>query len=82
MSVSISSVLIPAATLGAMGLFFGALLAVSSKLFHVEQDPRIGEVTDALPGANCGGCGHSGCDGVADALFKRGAQPSGCSACS
>ena len=44
MSVSISSVLIPAATLGAMGLFFGALLAVSSKLFHVEQDPRIGEV--------------------------------------
>ena len=32
-------------------LFFGALLAVSSKLFHVAQDPRIGEVTDTLPGA-------------------------------
>lgn len=78
MSVSISSVLIPAATLGAMGLFFGALLAVSSKLFHVEQDPRIGEVTDALPGANCGGCGYAGCANLAEAIVAGKAPVSSC----
>ena len=33
MSVSISSVLIPAATLGAMGLFFGALLGIAVGYF-------------------------------------------------
>ncbi len=26
--------------------------------FRVEEDPRIGEVQEALPGANCGNCGY------------------------
>ncbi len=76
--MSISSVLIPAATLGAMGLFFGALLAVSSKVFHVEQDPRIAQITDVLPGANCGGCGYAGCANLASAIVEGTAAVSTC----
>ena len=51
------SIIAPVVALGAMGLFFGLLLAVSSKIFHVEQDERLPQITEVLPGANCGGCG-------------------------
>ena len=48
------------AILGGMGLVFGLVLAVASKVFAVETDPRLEELTEALPGANCGGCGKNG----------------------
>ena len=43
-------------TLGGLGLAFGILLAVASKVFHVEVDPKITQIKEALPGANCGAC--------------------------
>lgn len=55
--------------LGIMGAVFGALLALAAKIFHVEQDPRLGEIRSALAGANCGGCGYAGCDGYAAAVL-------------
>ena len=76
--MTIGSVLIPAGVLGAMGLFFGAVLAVSSKVFHVEQDPRIAEITDLLPGANCGGCGFAGCSNCAAAIAAGEAPVTAC----
>lgn len=56
--------------LGALGASGAALLYAVSKKFHVEEDPRIGEVQEALPGANCGGCGFPGCGGFASACAK------------
>ncbi len=52
------------------GLGFAAsiLLAAASKIFFVEEDPRIVKVLGALPGANCGGCGYAGCEGYATAV--------------
>ena len=50
----------------------GFLLAVASKYLAVEEDPRVGEVTSMLPGANCGGCGFAGCSGMADSLVNGG----------
>ena len=44
-----------------MGREVAALLA---------QSLRVGAVLEALPGANCGGCGYPGCSGMADALVK------------
>jgi Na+-translocating ferredoxin:NAD+ oxidoreductase RNF subunit RnfB len=41
-----------------------------SQKFKVDEDPRIAEVQEALPGANCGGCGYPGCAGFADACVK------------
>lgn len=56
--------------LGAIALVASVVLYVCAKKFAVEEDPRIGQVLEALPGANCGGCGFPGCSGMADALVK------------
>ena len=56
--------------LGAIALIAAIVLYAASKKFAVEEDPRIGQVLEALPGANCGGCGFPGCSGMADALVK------------
>ena len=50
----------------------GLLLAVASKYLAVKEDPRVGEVTKLLPGANCGGCGFPGCSGMADSIVNGG----------
>ena len=49
---------------------FGLVLAVAGKKFAVEEDPRIGEITNLLPGANCGGCGYAGCGALANAIVS------------
>lgn len=56
--------------LGGIGLIAAIVLFVCSKKFAVYEDPRIGQVNELLPGANCGGCGFAGCGGMADALVK------------
>ncbi|MBQ3748817.1 MAG: ferredoxin, partial [Kiritimatiellae bacterium] len=48
-----------------IGFVAALALAVSDRYLSVKEDPRIGMLTAALPGANCGGCGFPGCDGYA-----------------
>jgi len=64
--------------LSGLGLLFAVLLAIGSKAFHVEIDPREEEVLWALPGANCGGCGYPGCAGFAAAVISGEAAVDGC----
>ena len=40
-----------------LGGVFGLVLSIASKVFEVKSDPRLAEILDSLPGANCGGCG-------------------------
>lgn len=56
--------------LGGIALIAAVVLYVCSKKFAVKEDPRLAIVSEALPGANCGGCGFPGCSGLADALVK------------
>ena len=56
--------------LGTIALVASGILFVVSKKFAVEEDPRLAKVAEALPGANCGGCGFPGCSGMADALVR------------
>ena len=56
--------------LGGLGLLFGAVLAIASKVFYVETDPRLDKLNECLPGANCGGCGYAGCGGYAEAVLN------------
>ncbi len=65
-----NSILIAVIVLGAIGLIAAVVLYVCSKRFAVFEDPRIAQVNELLPGANCGGCGFAGCGGMADALVK------------
>ncbi len=64
-----------------LGGGLGIALAVASKVFATETDPRLEEVRALLPGANCGGCAFSGCDAMAQALLKGEKLPSACHAC-
>jgi len=63
-------ILIPILTLGALGLIFGVGLAIASKRFAVQVDPRLEKVHGLLPGSNCGVCGGAGCFGFAQDLLS------------
>ena len=63
-------ILIAIGILGGLGLIFGLVLAAASKVFYVETDPRLDQLNECLPGANCGGCGFAGCGAYAEAVLK------------
>lgn len=59
-------------SLSAIGLISAMVLYFVAQKFKVVEDPRIGEVEEALPAANCGGCGFAGCRNFAEALVTKG----------
>ena len=65
-------------TLGGIGVILGASLAFASKQFAVEVDPRVEQILDILPGANCGGCGYAGCSAYAEAIVREGVDTNLC----
>ena len=62
----------------ALGAVSGTILGMASKVFYVWEDPRIAEVEDCLAGANCGGCGFTGCAACAAAIVEGRAPASAC----
>ena len=62
----ITSILI----LAVLGFAVAIMLGFASKIFYVEEDPKVEAVIEALPGANCGGCGYAGCEGYAIAVVN------------
>lgn len=73
-----TTVLYAVATLGSLALLFGVLIAVASKKLWVWEDPRIDDVTNMLPGNNCGACGQAGCRAFAEKVIAGGIQPASC----
>ncbi|MCQ2592399.1 MAG: RnfABCDGE type electron transport complex subunit B [Treponema sp.] len=61
-----------------IAFLLGVLLGLFKKIFHVDTDPKVQKVRDALSGANCGGCGFAGCDAFAGAVVKDEAPTDGC----
>ena len=57
-------------TLCVLGVLCALILYFVAQKFKVIEDPRIDTVTEALPGANCGGCGYTGCRAFAETLVK------------
>ncbi|HPT77751.1 MAG TPA: RnfABCDGE type electron transport complex subunit B [Candidatus Atribacteria bacterium] len=74
----VEQLLLPVVSLGGLGLLFGVALGFAAKKFAVEKDPRIDMVREVLPGANCGGCGYPGCDGLASAIVEGKAPVKAC----
>lgn len=66
------------ASMGGIAAILAAGLGVASRAFEVEVDPRVEEVNEELPGANCGACGYAGCDAFAEAVVEGEAPVSGC----
>ena len=61
-----------------LGLFFAAVIAIAYKKLRVYEDPRIDQVEEMLPHANCGACGQPGCRAFAEKLVEGEVKPSKC----
>jgi electron transport complex protein RnfB len=72
------NILYAALSLGVLGIIFGTALGYASDKFAIEVDPRVPKVREALPGANCGGCGFPGCDAFSEAVVNGEAKVNGC----
>ena len=72
------NIVLPVLSIGGLGVVFGAGLGIAGEVFKVEEDPKIGEILEVLPGANCGGCGFPGCGGLATAIAAGNAPVNGC----
>ena len=72
------NILLPVIIVGVIGLVAGVGLSVASKLMAVPVDEKQEKIREALPGANCGACGYSGCDGYAAAVASGEATPDKC----
>lgn len=57
-------------SLTVLGLILAWILYLVAQKFKVQEDPRIDNVEEILPGANCGGCGYAGCRAFAEACVK------------
>jgi NADPH-dependent glutamate synthase beta subunit-like oxidoreductase/Na+-translocating ferredoxin:NAD+ oxidoreductase RNF subunit RnfB len=64
--------------MGGLGVIFGSGLAFASKVFYVYVDPLVVAIDNALPGANCGGCGFPGCAPNAQAIVDGKSSPDSC----
>ena len=62
----------------AMGVVLGLVIGVAAKVFAVEIDPRIEQIEELLPSANCGACGFAGCADFARALVAGQTTPDVC----
>ena len=71
-------ILIAVGILLAIGVIAALVLALASHYMSVPNDERVERIRDCLPGANCGACGYTGCDGYAAALAKGECAPNLC----
>lgn len=58
--------------LGVLAIVAAVILYFVAQKFKVYEDPRIDDVEESLPSANCGGCGYAGCRAFAEAIVKSG----------
>ena len=76
MSIVLSTALFSLALAFALGLALGFF----KEFFAVKEDPLVGDIRAALPGANCGACGFPGCEAYAVSVAKGEAGINACSA--
>ncbi len=67
-------------SLAVIGLAASFMLAVASRRFAVEVDPRVERVLAVLPGANCGACGSPSCFAAAEAMVTGDVPVTACTA--
>lgn len=72
------NILLPIVVFLVLGGLMGALLAVASKVFAVQKNEKAEKIADCLPGANCGGCGYSGCAALSEAIADGKAPVNAC----
>jgi Na+-translocating ferredoxin:NAD+ oxidoreductase RNF subunit RnfB len=66
-----NTIIFTVVVLSSLGVLLAVILYFVAQKFKVFEDPRIDEIVEMLPGANCGGCGYAGCRAFAEALVKN-----------
>ncbi len=61
-----------------LAIIFAVLILIVTKVCNIQEDEKVLKIIENLPGANCGGCGHSGCGGFAKCLADGTASLSEC----
>ncbi len=72
------AVVVPILTMTLLGLAFSLGLVFAYKKLAVQVDPRVEQINQALPQANCGACGYAGCQTLAEAIVAGKAEPGSC----
>ena len=72
------SYILPVIIFAVIGAAAGGLLVLGSRVFAVETDETVAKLAEALPNANCGACGYSGCEGYAKAVASGEAPTNRC----
>ncbi|UCF05685.1 MAG: RnfABCDGE type electron transport complex subunit B [bacterium] len=65
-------------SLAALALLASFGLAIAARVFAVHVDPKVEEIEEALPGANCGACGLPGCSELAKRIAEGKAEIDAC----
>ena len=73
-----NDILFPVMLVTGIGIVAAVGLVVASKLFGVPVDEKASAIESLLPGANCGGCGYSGCAAYASAISEKGEKTNLC----
>lgn len=73
-----NAVVLAVIVVAGIGLLLGAGLTAASAFLDVPADGRVQKIREALPGANCGACGYSGCDAYAEAAAFGEASGNAC----
>ncbi len=66
--MGITILFISVASMGGLGIVLAMILVIADKKLAVKEDPRVIQVLESLPGANCGACGFAGCAAYANAV--------------
>jgi H+/Na+-translocating ferredoxin:NAD+ oxidoreductase subunit B len=76
--LTIDTIILAAVVLGLLAVTMSYVLGWADLVFQVRIDPKIEAILEALPGANCGGCGFVGCAEYAEAVASGKAEMNLC----
>jgi Na+-translocating ferredoxin:NAD+ oxidoreductase RNF subunit RnfB len=74
----VAELFIAGGLMAGLGISLTSVLALANKKLHVFEDPRIDQVEEMLPSANCGACGNPGCRAFAEAVVAGQINPGRC----
>jgi len=72
------SIVLAMVSVSAIGLVCAVILVLASKFMATKVDERVMQISELLPGINCGACGYSSCDAYAHALIYNLMPPNLC----
>jgi len=81
-AVNWASVGIVLGIIAGLAVVFAVLILIVTKICHVHEDEKVLKILEHLAGANCGGCGHTGCEDFAKCLACGKAELNDCKATS